>query len=266
MANLPEILTHVSIIIFIYVSLIFIIAWILKDNGIMDIAWGIGFLIITWYSYTNIGEPDARKFLVFILVILWGVRLSGYIFIRNLGRDEDFRYRNWREKWGQWAALRSYFQVFLLQGFLMLVFATPIIFIQVLSSMPINMIDILGTAVWTVGWLFESVADYQMYRFKNRSKTDKQVMDQGLWKYSRHPNYFGESLCWWGIWLIAFSVPYGWITVISPILLTYFLVRVSGIPMLEKKYQQNEAYQEYVEKTYAFFPGPPKNQDSPKKQ
>lgn len=253
-----DLVIHMALMIFIYVNAVFILAWIIRDNGIMDIAWGIGFILIAWYGLFQTQSADIRQWAVTILVTLWALRLSGHIFTRNLGRDEDFRYKNWREQWGKFAILRSYFQVYVLQGTLIIVFSAPIWIVHLYSSGDLFFWDYLGAVIWLAGWLIESVADYQLLRFKNQKDKSSDIMQSGLWKYSRHPNYFGESVTWWGFGFIAVSVPYGWITLLSPALLTFFLLRVSGVSMLEKKYDDNPEYQQYREETSAFILLPPK--------
>jgi steroid 5-alpha reductase family enzyme len=257
--DLTDLLVRMALIIFVYVNAVFVLAWIIKDNGIMDIAWGIGFILITWYGLFASQSADLRQWIVTILVTVWGLRLSGHIFIRNLGRGEDFRYKNWREQWGRFAILRSYFQVYILQGTLIVVFSAPVWMIHVYSRGDLLFWDYIGAAIWFTGWFVESLADYQLLRFKKHRKDSSEIMQTGLWKYSRHPNYFGESVTWWGLGIMAISVPYGWITLISPALLTYFLLRVSGVSMLEKKYDDNPVYQRYIEETSAFIPLPPKS-------
>ncbi|NTV79869.1 MAG: DUF1295 domain-containing protein [Candidatus Aminicenantes bacterium] len=197
------------------------------------------------------------------LVAVWGLRLAGHIFVRNKKPGEDPRYAEWRRKWGRSFVWRSYLQVFLLQGFFLLVISTPIILVNTDrvgypsygKGFPWLM---AGLIVWGVGFFFESVGDAQLARFKRDPANRGKIMDRGLWRYSRHPNYFGESLMWWGIFLIALEVPYGWTTVASPALITFLLVRVSGVPLLEKRYAGNAAFQAYARRTSAFVPWLPK--------
>ncbi len=254
----PALIIDFALIIFLYVNLVFILAWIIKDNGIMDVAWGIGFIIIAWYGLYQAQQVDTRQWVVTILVTIWGVRLSGYIFIRNWGREEDFRYKQWREQWGKYAILRSYFQVYLLQGTLIIIFSAPVWIVHLFSTPGFHVWDILGSLIWLTGWIIETVADIQMLRFKKQRRDSSEILQSGLWKYSRHPNYFGESLIWWGVGVLAISVQYGWLTLLSPVLLTFFLLRVSGVTMLEKKYADQPTYQRYVEKTSPFILLPPR--------
>jgi steroid 5-alpha reductase family enzyme len=155
--------------------------------------------------------------------------------------------------------VRSYFQVFLLQGALLLVIASSVIVVNVSENPPLGFLDALGLCVWCVGFLFEAVGDWQLARFKADPGNRGKVMDRGLWRYTRHPNYFGEATMWWGLYLIALSVPNGWLTIVSPATITFLLLRVSGVPMLEKgRMGDRPGYREYVERTNAFFPWFPK--------
>ncbi|MCF7805395.1 MAG: DUF1295 domain-containing protein [Candidatus Marinimicrobia bacterium] len=257
--DLFGLLGQLGVIIFAYVTVIFAIAVWRKDNGIMDVAWGLGFVIIAGYTLFTTGEFHVRQILVTLLTVIWGSRLSLHIYVRNRRKSsEDFRYRNWRERWGRWVYLRSYLQVFLLQGFLMIVFTVPVIFINKFSGPGLIVADYVGMIIWFTGFLLESVADFQLLRFKSNSENQGEIMTRGLWQYSRHPNYFGESLLWWGIWGMALSVNGGLYTVVSPVLLTFFLLRISGVPMLEDKYKGNPDYREYRERTNTFIPWFPK--------
>ena len=258
---IPElfaILEDLGLIIFAYVSAVFVIAVWKKDNGIMDIAWGPGFVVIAGYTLTIAGELYIRQILVTVLTAIWGVRLALHIYVRNRRKSsEDFRYRNWRERWGKWVYLRSYVQVFLLQGILMIIFALPVILVNTFSGAGLTGLDLMGGVFWLTGFLLEAISDYQLLRFKSNPENQGQIMTRGVWRYSRHPNYFGESVAWWGIWVMAISVPGGIYSVISPILLTFFLLRISGVPMLEEKYKGDTQYREYRKRTNTFIPWPP---------
>jgi steroid 5-alpha reductase family enzyme len=237
----------------------FIIAQIKKDNSIVDIAWGLGFILVAFLSLKLNQNYGIQQRLVAILVLIWGIRLSVHIFFRNLGRGEDFRYKNWRDQWGNKAILYSFLKVFMLQGLVLTIVAYPIMLI---NSYPINRFNalvIIGFIIWLTGFLVESIGDYQLYRFKKNPENKGKIMKSGLWRYTRHPNYFGESLIWWGIFLIVLPAPYGWTTIISPILMTFLLVKVSGKPMLEEKYSDNPEYQEYQRNTSGFIPWFPKD-------
>ncbi len=246
--SLIEPLKVVTISIFLYMTLWYLGSLLLKDSSIADVAWGIGFIFIAFITlFWN--QATFTEYLVTALVTLWGLRLSTYIIIRNRGKEEDFRYKKWREEWNYFY-IRSYFQVFLFQGFLMLIFSLPVIFIN-LYSQSFHWFALVGTLIWLVGFYFESVGDYQKYQFKQENEG---LMTDGLWSLTRHPNYFGESTMWWGIWIIAATAPNGWMTIISPILLTYFLLKVSGVPLVEERYEGNPEWEEYKEETNKFIP------------
>ncbi|MBY9001019.1 MAG: DUF1295 domain-containing protein [Candidatus Heimdallarchaeota archaeon] len=208
------------------------------------------------------------------MVTAWAIRLTVYLTIRSWGKPEDFRYKKWREDWGDKFMINSYFRVYMLQGLLIILMSFPIFFInaiqeyyipfaiQIDPSIAMIWIDVVGIALWTIGFLFETIGDSQMYLFKKNPANKGKIMDKGLWKYTRHPNYFGEATLWWGVFLMVISTalvqPYVWFSVISPIVITFLLLRVSGVTMLEKKWFDNPEYAAYQKKTSAFFPWPPK--------
>jgi steroid 5-alpha reductase family enzyme len=195
--------------------------------------------------------------LLTVLVTVWGLRLSGYLIWRNLGKPEDFRYREMRARAPRWFWLVSLFQVFLLQGALMWVISAPVVVTQ-LGGGAVYWLDYLGIALWAVGLFFESVGDIQLARFKSHPGSKGKVMDRGLWRYTRHPNYFGDFAVWWGYFLIA-AAGGAWWTVFSPIVMSVLLLRVSGVAMLERTISKRRPdYEEYARRTNAFFPGPPK--------
>ncbi len=245
-----------GIILFVYVIVCFLISIILKRNDIADIAWGLGFCLMSWSAFI-ISNFSPLSLLVNTLVTIWGVRLALHIYKRNKGKPEDFRYLNWRKQW-KYFYVRSFLQVFFLQGIFLYIIATSIIFINANSPQEINVLTIIGIAVWLIGFLFESIADYQLKVFKSDINNKGKIITTGLWKYSRHPNYFGEVVLWWGIFIIALGIENGVYTIISPVLISYLIIFVSGIPMLEEKYKNNTAFQEYKKRTSAFFPLPTK--------
>ena len=245
-------------IVFAYVNVIHLIALVKKDNGIMDAAWGPGFVLLAWSGLLATGGAEPRRLLLAALVTLWGARLCAHILLRNAGRGEDFRYRNWRETWGRWFYVRSYLQIFMLQGFFMLVVALPISVVNARSGGALGWLDALGCGVWLTGFLFEAVGDYQLLRFMKNPANKGRVMRYGVWRYTRHPNYFGEATLWWGCFLIAASAPGGLWALASPLTIGWLLLCVSGIPMLEAKYAGRPDYQAYQRATSAFFPWFPK--------
>lgn len=253
MIDFQNIILEVSLVIFLYMTIVFILAVIRKDNSIVDVAWGVGFIIIAVYSIIQSGEVDLRKMIVSLLVLLWGLRLSFHIMVRNSGKGEDFRYKAWRDSW-KFFFLRSFFQIFMLQGFFMLVISSPIWFINFSAGGPLGLWDSLGLFVFGFGFMFEVIGDYQLAEFRKDSANKGKIITTGLWSVTRHPNYFGEALLWWGICFYALGFPNGWYTLISPIVITLLLRFVSGVPMLEKKYANHPDWKEYKSKTAAFIP------------
>jgi len=263
MSELLTVLFQCAALVAITMTVWFVLALFRKDNSIADIAWGLGFVLVAVVTFLRRGSLFL-PLLVTALVVVWGSRLAVHILVRNRKRGEDPRYAEWRRKWGRSFFWRSYLQVFLLQGFFLLVISSPVILVNTHRwDRPPggegHGVWLAGFLVWCVGFFFEAVGDAQLARFKRDPGNRGKIMDRGLWRYSRHPNYFGESLMWWGIFLVALEVPYGWTTVVSPVLITFLLVRVSGVPMLERKYTGNAEFQAYARRTSAFVPWVPKN-------
>jgi steroid 5-alpha reductase family enzyme len=244
--------------VLLYMTVWFFLALWRRRNDLADIAWGGGFIAaaLTAGLLQTQGTPRAR--LVLLLVILWGLRLAVHIGLRNLGHGEDERYRKWREEWGRHWLIRSYLQVFLLQGVLLYLISLPVLWTILAGPTVWTGLDAIGLAVWGLGFVFEAVGDYQLAQFKKNPANRGRIIQQGLWRYSRHPNYFGEVTLWWGIYLLALATPGGWMTIIGPLTITFLILKVSGIPLLEKKYVNNAAFQEYARKTSVFFPLPPR--------
>lgn len=240
--------------IFLYMTGVFCLALIKKDNSIVDIAWGLGFIgVAILTSFLKEGYTT-RQLCVSVLVFIWGVRLALYIAIRKRGKGEDYRYARWRREWRDWFVLRSYFQIFVLQGVMLFVIALPITFVNLSRREDLAAIDFFGIGVWCVGFIFEALGDYQLKEFKKNPENKGKIMTSGLWKWTRHPNYFGEAVVWWGMFFLTLSVENGWIAVLSPLTITFLLLRVSGITMLEKKYRGNPEFEAYAKHTNAFFP------------
>ncbi len=248
-----------ALVVLVYMTTWFFIALIRRRNDLADVAWGPGFIFVSLATQFRNSQTHSRAHLVTALVLLWALRLSLHIYLRNRGKAEDFRYRQWRQEWGRWFVPRTYLHVFLLQGVLMLLIAAPIIVVQSSVGPHLNWLDLLGVIVWSAGFYFEAVGDYQLRQFVKDSSNRGKIMKSGLWRFTRHPNYFGEVVLWWGILLIALSAPNGWIALIGPVTITFLLLQVSGIPMLEKKYEWNPEFEEYKKRTSAFFPLRPKH-------
>jgi steroid 5-alpha reductase family enzyme len=241
-------------------SLLWVISLLLKNSSIVDIFWGTGFVIISWIAFVRtINTVGPRGWLIVILVTIWGLRLTLYVFWRNAGKGEDFRYAKWRKETGESWWWKSYFKVFLLQGFIMWVVAAPLTAIQVPGANDaLGILDYVGSAVWGLGFFFETIGDSQLARFKRIRDNKGQLLRTGVWRYTRHPNYFGDSAQWWGFYLIALASG-AWWTIVSPIWMTYLLVKVSGVAMLERTLEKTKPdYEDYVQKTNALIPWFPK--------
>jgi steroid 5-alpha reductase family enzyme len=227
-----------------------------RDASIIDSFWGLAFVFLAWLYFGLGSQTVPRQLLVPVLVTLWGLRLSLYISWRNWGHGEDPRYAAMRAKYGAKFPWLSLIIVFWFQGLLAWIIAAPLWKVQVADGPPgLNWLDVLGTLVFFVGLIFETTADLQLARFRANTANRGKVLDRGLWCYSRHPNYFGEALVWWGLFLIVLSTPGAWWTVLSPVLITFLLLRVSGVTLLEDSLKTSKpGYREYIERTSAFFP------------
>lgn len=244
--------------IFVFVTVLFFLSLLVKRNDIADSAWGVGVFLVGVVPALLYGASGVAL-LVLIVAGIWAARLSLRIILRNRKKTEDARYRVWRESWGRWFYLRSYGQIYLLQGSLMIAVGYVLLHAVVYgSTMQIGPMALLGLAVWLVGFWFEAVGDYQLDRYLALPMKPSSVMQQGLWKYTRHPNYFGEVTMWWGVWLMVLPTDFGYWAVISPLVITFLILKVSGIPMLEKHFADNPEFADYKRRTSAFFPWPPR--------
>jgi steroid 5-alpha reductase family enzyme len=225
----------------------------LKDSSIVDIFWGLGFVFISWMlnSFTS------RGVLVATLVSLWGIRLSAWLARRNIGHGEDSRYQAMRQKWGPRWPLASLLVVFYFQGFLMFVVSWPVQFVVAAPASPLMVIDAMATSIVLLGLGIESVADWQLRQFKLNDLNRGKLIESGLWKYSRHPNYFGDCMVWWGFFLFALGQN-AYFTVVGPLMMTVLLRRVSGVTLLESQMSRRPGFEEYARKTNAFVPWFPK--------
>lgn len=247
-----------AVILCIYMNLWFVVSLIKKRNDVADIAWGLGFVLLAWASCLLAMELDAQSIIAITLVSVWGIRLAWHIHKRNRGKEEDYRYKLWREEWGKWFYLRSYLQVYILQGILLYIIVLPVLVINNNADGAFTILDVLGICIWLIGFFFEVVGDWQLSRFIQNPTNKGKLMTSGLWQYTRHPNYFGEVTQWWGIWLVALSDPLSWISIIGPLTITFLILKVSGIPMLEKKMEKNPSFIEYKNTVSRFFPLPPR--------
>lgn len=247
----------------ITVAALMVATWLLslalKNASIVDIAWGLGFVAVAWSVRFAVDGVTARQNLLVALTSVWGLRLGGYLFIRNHGKGEDFRYRAMRKHWGPKFPIISLLTVFTLQGVLMYVVSLGVQLGQAATSPSLGVLAWVGVAVWVVGLTFEAVGDWQLAAFKRDPANQGKVMDRGLWRYTRHPNYFGDACVWWGIALVAAETGIGRWGLLGALVMTVLLLRVSGVALLEKSLSRRKpGYAEYVARTSAFVPLPPK--------
>lgn len=249
-------------------TVLWLVSLALKNSSIVDIFWGFGFVIFAWAAFLL--TPDGfltRKLLLSLLVTVWGLRLMLHILTRNWGKPEDFRYQAWRKEAGPSWWWRSFFKVFLLQGVLLWVIAAPLLAAQ-FSPLPARLIwlDFIAIPLWMIGFFFEAVGDWQLRRFIATPANRGKLLTGGVWRYTRHPNYFGDATQWWAYYLIAAAAG-GWWTIFSPIIMTYLLTRVSGVALLEKTLKEEKpGYREYVESTSGFIPWFPRKIKSAAKE
>ena len=230
-----------------------------KNASIVDIVWGFGFVAVAWTVRLRVDGVSARQNLLVVLTSIWGLRLTGYLFWRNHGKGEDFRYRAMRKRWGTQFPLVSLGTVFGVQGVLMFLVSLPVQLGQAATEPDLGWLAAAGVVVWVVGLFFEAVGDAQLARFKKDPDSAGRVMDRGLWRYTRHPNYFGDACVWWGIALVAAETPVGRWGLIGAVVMTVLLRRVSGVTLLEKSLNKRRpGYADYVARTSAFVPRPPK--------
>jgi steroid 5-alpha reductase family enzyme len=247
-----------ALILFVYMTTWFVFSLLKKRNDVADVAWGLGFVLLAWSSLVLEQAFSIRSLLIVIMVTIWGSRLAWHIHRRNKGKAEDFRYLAWRKEWGKWFYLRSYFQVYFLQGVLLFCVVMPVLVINSQPVQSLGFIELMGFAIWAIGFWFESTGDAELARFLKDPANKGKLMQSGLWQYTRHPNYFGEVTQWWGIWVIAMAAPFGILGVIGPLTITFLILKVSGIPLLEKKMAEHPDFAQYKKRVSVFFPLLPK--------
>lgn len=247
------------LLILCLMTTLWVVSVFLKNVSVVDMFWGLGFVLVNTFYFLKT-DATSEKIILFFLVTIWGLRLSVYLAWRNIGKPEDFRYQEFRKKYGEknywWI---SFFQTFLLQGVLMFIISLPLLGINLNSNTDnLNFIDYLGVLVWTIGFVFEAGGDMQLSRFKANKGNKGKVLNTGLWRYTRHPNYFGDSAVWWGYGLICLSTGSYWY-ISGSIIMTLLIIEVSGVALLEKSLKdQKPQYKEYIEKTSSFIPWFPK--------
>jgi steroid 5-alpha reductase family enzyme len=249
--------------VMVLMTLVWIASVFLKNASIVDPFWSVGFIVAGVYYYFNTDGLEIRKNILLVLLLVWGLRLAMYLGWRNIGKEEDYRYQKFREDYGAerywWF---SFFQVFLLQGFLLWLISAPLLAAMYFGeNQPLGIFDYLGIVIWLIGFIFEAGGDYQLARFKSKPENQGKLLTTGLWKYTRHPNYFGDATLWWGYGL--FSVAVGiYLPLLGPLLMTFLIIEVSGVAMLERNLKEKKpGYKEYIERTNAFFPWFPKKSD-----
>ncbi len=236
-------------------------AWLLslalRNTGIVDVFWGLA-IAGAGVAWVGVAPQDGpRGVLAATLAVVWALRLGGHILWRGWGRPEDRRYREIRARNQPGFAWKSLYLVFGLQAVLAWLVAFPL-YGAAVSTAPLGALDYAGVALWVFGFGYEAIADAQLAGFQRRGGAERGVMQAGLWRYSRHPNYFGECVLWWGLWLVAAGGG-AWWTAFGPALLTFFLLKVSGVALTEKDIaDRRPEYRDYIRRTSAFFPAPPR--------
>lgn len=246
-------------ILFAYFVLLFLVGQVLKDNSIVDIGWGFSFFVAALISFFLGQTFMPRATLITALVALWGLRLSIHLAIRNIGKGEDYRYVEFRKRWGdRFVRLKAFLHVYFLQFTVMAVVSMPLIQGNLNPNQTLGPLAYFGMAVWVIGFLFEAVGDLQLKRFKADPANKGKLLDKGLWALTRHPNYFGDAVMWFGIFFISITEITTLWTLIGPIIMAFFLRNISGAKMLERKYEGRADYDAYKERTNMFVPGPPR--------
>lgn len=256
--SMSSLLAAVAIAVFVYMSALFVLAQLLKNNSIVDIGWGPGSIVVLGTLFLRSPGLGPARLLYAALIAIWSLRLASHVWRRNAGKPEDFRYARMRAKWGKNAVMKAFFFIFMLQGVLMLVvsFSATVLFSSWIR--PLKPLDFVGAVVFVIGFFFEAVGDAQLAAHIRRPENKGRLMSGGLWSITRHPNYFGEATMWWGLFLIALSSAGGWAALISPVAITGLLLFVSGVPLLEKKYAGRPDWEAYKKKTSKFLPWFPK--------
>ena len=255
MIYIQGLLLIISLMTFLWILSVY-----LRNVSIVDLFWGLGFIIVNAFYFFSSEAINIRQIVLFVIVTIWGLRLSIYLAWRNIGKGEDFRYREFRRKFGEsnywWI---SYFQTFLLQGILMWIISVTLFGISISSNeTSLNIIDFIGILIWIIGFIFEAGGDFQMAKFKMNLLNKGKVLNTGFWRFTRHPNYFGDAAVWWGYGLLCIASGSPWY-IIGSVIMTLLIIKVSGVALLEKTLKnQKPEYFAYIQKTNSFFPWFPK--------
>ena len=245
----------VILVVCIYFIALFLLAQVLADNSIVDIAWGLGFIVVAGTGFLVNQNATPVSVITLILVVIWGLRLAIHQGKRNLGKGEDYRYVNMRKRWGsKYARLKAFLNVFVLQGVLLMIVSLPILLVNTGTSTVVGWWTILGIILWVLGFGYEVIGDYQLAQFKKNPENKGKLLTTGLWSTTRHPNYFGEALAWWGVFLVTLNESRNMWGINGPIVITLLLLFVSGVPLLEKKYKDRPDFKAYAKKTAKFVP------------
>jgi steroid 5-alpha reductase family enzyme len=244
-------------------AVVMVAAWfahlVFGKVSVVDSFWGIGFAGIAWTTFFLADGDPGRKWLIAVLVSAWALRLSGHLTRRNWGKPEDPRYAEMRDRNPLNFTLRSLFTIFLLQAAILWIVSLPVQLGMRPGAEAMTWLDWTGLALWCFGFFWEVMGDEQLHRFKSDPANRGKVLAFGLWRYTRHPNYFGESMMWWALFLVACSAQSGWLSFPGPLVLTLLLLKVSGISMTERKMRERHPdYEDYVRRTSAFLPRPPR--------
>ncbi len=246
--------------VMISVHIFFVIGSLLKNHTFIDTAWGLSFIIVAQVTFWMQNTHTTIQWIVLAMVTAWGLRLFTHIMLRSVGKAEDPRYQQMRKQMesGKHALLITYLRIYIAQGFLAWIIAAPIVFINCSPQIGVFPYYPVGVAVWVIGFLFEIIGDQQLKTFLAAPQSQGQIMTGGLWQYSRHPNYFGEASMWWGIFIIALGFHGGWLAFFGPLLISFLLLFVSGVPLAENLIRVLPGFEDYRRKTSMFIPWLPK--------
>ncbi|MCP4222966.1 MAG: DUF1295 domain-containing protein [Actinomycetia bacterium] len=259
MSGHVDVLASTAIIMVIMVVLVWLISLPVNNTSVADIFWGTGLVVIAWAAWA-IGDGNSdRSNLLVAMVSIWGIRLTAHLWRRGRSSDANHHYQSMRHREGAGFAAKSLVTVFLLQGTVLWVVSLPVQLAMTASSSSVGVLAVVGASVWGVGFFFETVGDAQLARFRADPSADDSVLDWGLWRYTRHPNYFGDFCIWWGIWLVAADTSDARFGIVGPLLMSLLLLRLPGLTSLERGlHERRKGYAAYVSRTSAFIPRPPR--------
>lgn len=250
--------SHCTSLLILHALIWYVVSVRYKRNDVADLAWGAGGAACAMYVLIQF-HPAGFGVLIPVLIMVWGMRLAVYLFLRNRGKAEDYRYRQWRESWGRWFVVRSFLQIFVLQTLLLAVIVLPPLYMSYSRLDVWSWVSWVGLIFWITGFYFQVAGDWQLSHFIRHKPYPGAILQSGVWRYTRHPNYFGELMMWWGLFFIVVPVQGAWWTIISPLTITGLILFVSGIPLLEKKYAHHPEYLDYKRRTNALVPWWPKS-------